>query len=163
MERKSFEYISKKTGAAYKFAERNRADVSFSKIQNKLRGERIKFIQEHIPNEENQRVLLTMEMNKVYNFNELEQYAADNFDEAKQACYDSFKINNKETFEKFGELFDENEFYDLRNLIIELEYSAYYPDDDVQQALGLTKEKFKKFKEEQPAVYAYAKKHIKKK
>lgn len=163
MERKTFEYKAK-DGAVYKFAERNRADVSLAKLQNKIRGERVKFIQENIPNEEQQRVLLMAEMGRVYNFIEIDNYIQNDLDEVKKVCFDSFKINQPNvSFAEFEKYFSEDEFIQLREMIIELEFQTPFTDADVRKALKMDEEKFKKFRDEQPAIYSFAKKNLKKK
>ena len=164
MDRKTFE-IELLDNKKYIFAERNREDVSFNHLQNKIRAIRTAFIEENIKIPDNQLPLLMQEMAKVYSITELNAYLETNVDElARGVVYPSFKINNAQIeFEKFQKLVDEPLTRKLKELIYELELIDVMSDPDVCKTLQIKKELLKSWKEDQPAVYMLIKKNVKKK
>jgi len=92
-------------GKEYLFSERNKEDVDYSVLQDKVRATRFKFLQENIPNEERLLTLLMFESKRVYSESEIRLFLFSNNDELRRFAYDSFKVkNNSIPFEDFKKL-----------------------------------------------------------
>ena len=109
-------------GKEYKFSERNREDKSLDIYEERLREQRIKFIQRNVLNEDVQLPLMLAEMNKIYTTEQLGRFLSGNKDALKQIAYDSFKIANPDIkYEAFAELLPDDMIKHVNTLISELE------------------------------------------
>jgi hypothetical protein len=129
MERKS---ITIKVGESeYIFSERNREDVCFSALQERIRARKFKFIQENVKDSENQLALLMDEMKKFYNKNEIALYIFSDTEELYKSAYDSFKLRQPIiSFEEFKKKISEKEIMNIVELINKLEA----PEEDKKKA-----------------------------
>ncbi len=122
MERKSISYKIGET--EYIFSERNREDVSLSSLQEKVRAQKFKFIQENVKDSDQQLALLMDEMKKFYSSREIVLYVFSNQDEMYKAAYDSFKLKQTNIpFEEFKKKIPSGELIKIIELINQLEAS----------------------------------------
>ena len=106
----------------YTFSERNKEDVDFNALQDKVRAQKFKFIQENVRDVDNQVALLTLEMRQIYTPEELGQYVFGNKGEQLKMIYDSFKIENPNIkFEEFQQMISAEEINKIACLVNELE------------------------------------------
>ncbi|RJP64401.1 MAG: hypothetical protein C4539_14575 [Ignavibacteriales bacterium] len=120
MERKSITY---KIGESeYIFSERNREDVCLSSLQERVRAQKFKFIQDNVKDGDHQLALLMDEMKKFYSGREIVLYVFSNQDEMYKAAYDSFKLKQPNiSFEDFKKKIPEKEIMNIVELVNKLE------------------------------------------
>lgn len=148
----------------YTFAERNKDDMDFFSMQEKVRKKRFEFIQTNVKDPDNQVALLMTEINKVYSNTEIGMFIGSDPEELKRICYDSFKIENPEVkFEKFIELLDEGQEQTISKMIFELEAEQQLSPEEIAKELSIDKAKLKDWKTTQPELYGFILKRIKKK
>jgi len=120
MDRKSIK-IKIKSGD-FSFAERNKRDVDFVTLQEKLKDKNFAYIQKHVNDQDVQTTLLMSEVGKVYSSQEIIAFVVSDKSHQLKFIYDSFKINNPDTsFEDFQDLISEDEVQKVLDLILEME------------------------------------------
>lgn len=87
MKRKSF------TFQGLKFFERNKDDMDFAGVAERLKAHNFAFIQENTDNEDNKLSLLMSEMHRDYTIAELNLFMYGNSAEILNALWDSYRIN----------------------------------------------------------------------
>ncbi|RMD50973.1 hypothetical protein D6827_03105, partial [Candidatus Parcubacteria bacterium] len=109
-------------GNKYLFAERNKEDSDYAAIIERLRKKNIRFIQENIPDKEQQLSLMLAEMRRVYSIEEITQYVSTDKYEWLVSAFNSFKINNPDIdLEEFGKLVDMPKLQEIGKILNELE------------------------------------------
>lgn len=108
-------------GKKYIFSERNKNDMDFAALQEKVRKAQVNFIQDNIKNGDNQLALLMAEMNKVYSDEQVNLFIYSCPDEIKNILFDSFKIKNDLPIEKFKELIPDEKAREFSDLLLALE------------------------------------------
>jgi hypothetical protein len=115
------EFVLKISDKNYIFSERNREDSAYSNLQEKVKQQKFRFIQENIKESDDRLALMMAEMDKIYTSTEITLYVAGNREEQTRICYDSFKIKNDLTFEQFKDLMPERELKNTVEMIYKLE------------------------------------------
>lgn len=106
----------------FTFSERNKEDVDFNALQDKLRAQKFKFIQENVKDAETQIALLSMEMKKVYSAQEIGVFFFSNREEKLKMIFDSFKIANPDVkFEDLKKIIPDADVDRITKIINELE------------------------------------------
>ena len=151
-------------GKEYTFSERNKDDMDFFSMQEKVRKKRFKFIQENVADPDTQTALLMTEINKIYSNSEIGIFISSDRDELKKICFDSFKIENPDVkFEQFLKLLDEGQEQTISKLIFELETEEHLTPKEIAKELNIDEAKLADWKRTQPELYGFILKRIKKK
>jgi hypothetical protein len=162
MKRKSFK-LQLLDGKEYIFSERNMEDLNLAYLQDKIRADKVKFIQENIKNEDLQMPLLMQEMRAMYGAEEMAAYISSHKEEQTIMVYNSFKIENPEvSIEVFKPLVNEPLVQKLEKLIQELEKDEDINEKEIAFSLGVPEAKVISWRNEQPQVYNALKKTVKK-
>lgn len=148
----------------FDFAERNREDSDFSRLQEGIKKNRFEFIQKNVTDPDNQLPLLLAEMNKIYSPVEMGAFINGNTEEKRRICFDSFKLLNPGVGrDEFNKKFSDADIASIYVLLLELERPDPISDDEIVAALGITFDQLNSWKEEQPALYKMMKDNVKKK
>jgi hypothetical protein len=129
------EFVLKIGDKNYIFSERNREDSAYSSLQEKVKQQKFRFIQENIKESDDRLALMMAEMDKIYSSGEITLFIAGSMEEQQRICYDSFKIKNDMSFDDFKKLMPERELKGTVEMIYKIESEEHA---DVKKKKGMS-------------------------
>lgn len=114
--------IKLKDGNEYSFSERNKEDVDYVKIQDRIRTKKAEWINATYNDEDQRNMLLIAITTMIFPPEVMSYYMMNDMSLLKEIAFDSFKIANKGiTIEQFNNLIDSNQILEIHKIINELE------------------------------------------